>query len=81
MQRQNNPLLAPLAAPGLGGQVIFRPERVFQTRLCKFPIKKCAAGAAHLHEPRITNHEISILTIPGLAVVRLTHEYRICLNP
>ena len=40
------------------------------------PHKKCAAGAAHIHEPRITNHEISILTIPGLAVVRLTHEYR-----
>ena len=30
----------------------------------------------HLHESRITNHEISEMCLSGLAAVRLTHEYR-----
>lgn len=30
----------------------------------------------HLPESRTTNHEISEMSNPGLAAVRLTHEYR-----
>ena len=41
MQRQNNPLLASLAAPRLGGPETFRPERAFQIRLCRVPMKIC----------------------------------------
>ena len=72
--------------PQTRGPLTFRLERAFHTCLCRFPIKNSAASAAPPsrttnHEPRTTNHEISILTIPGHAVMRLTHEYRICLKP
>ena len=64
-------------ASPVGGRRAFRHGQLCSKfRLCKVPIYTRGASAPHLHEPRITNHEISRLTLPGLAAVRLTHEYR-----
>ena len=56
---------------------------VLSTRLCKIPIKKSALPQQrHLpdypdHPDRPDRPEISKQNLSGLAVVRLTHEYRI----
>ena len=63
-----------------------RKLHVQSNRPCKVSIKKCAVSPAHLHEPRITSHEISKLTrtehvpfranprIPQLPKVRISHK-------
>ena len=53
---------------------------VLSTRLCKIPIKKSALPQQrHLPDrpDRPDRPEISKQNLSGLAVVRLTHEYRI----
>ena len=57
--------------PRLGGPETFRPERAFQTRLCKIPINNRRPSGRYLPAPRIPHPEISKLTKKGHAPVRL----------
>ena len=41
--------------------------RDFHPRFCRVPIKKGAASAAHLPEPRTPRPEISLKALPGQA--------------